>query len=250
MSTDVESTRIMGIRVENVTTDETLQIMARYVAERRFHQVVTLNPEFVMLAQKDPDFRAALDDADLALPDGAGLLWASRILGQPLRERVTGSDTTPLIAQMSAEKGYRLFFLGAAPGVAERAAAVLRARYPGVQIVGVYPGSPDPAEADEIIARITAASPDFLLVAFGAPKQDVWIHRHRNQLAVPVCMGIGGTFDFIAGVTPRAPRWMCDHGLEWLYRLWRQPWRWRRMLALPRFAWRVIRQKLAQRSGS
>lgn len=246
----VESVRILGIRVDNVTTDQTLQLMAQYVAERRFHQVVTLNPEFVMLAQHDAAFRVVLEEANLAPPDGAGLLWAARVLGQSLRERVTGSDTTPLIAQMSAERGYRLFFLGAAPGVADKAAKVLRARYPGAQIVGVHAGSPDPAEADEILARIAAAAPDFLLVAFGAPKQDLWIHRYRDRLSAPVCMGVGGTFDFIAGVTPRAPKWMRDHGLEWLYRLWLQPWRWRRMLALPRFACGVIRQRLAQRSGS
>lgn len=230
-----ETVRILGIRVDNVTTPETLETMARYVDEKYPRQVVTLNPEFVMRAQHDAAFRVVLDEADLALPDGHGLLWASRLQRRPLRERVTGSDTIPLIAAMSAERGYRLFFLGAAPGVAHRAAEVLAERHPGLQIVGTYSGSPDPSEEDDIVARIVAASPDFLFVAYGAPRQDLWIRRNLDRLRVPVAMGVGGTFDFVAGTAPRAPVWMRQRGLEWLHRLIRQPWRWRRMLALPKF---------------
>jgi N-acetylglucosaminyldiphosphoundecaprenol N-acetyl-beta-D-mannosaminyltransferase len=129
--------------------------------------------------------------------------------------------------------------------VAERAAAVLTRRHLGLEIAGTYAGSPDPAEENEIVARVRAAAPDFLFVAYGAPRQDLWIHRNLHRLGVPVCMGVGGTLDFIAGVTPRAPRWMRRHGLEWLYRLYLQPWRWRRMLALPRFVYHVFRQKLS-----
>lgn len=238
------SVRILGVRVDKVTTEQALGAMERFIAEGRPHQIVTLNPEFVMEAQRNPEFRVTLEEADLALPDGVGLLWAARLLGQPLPERVTGSDTVPLIAEMSARRGYRLYLLGAAPGVAEKAAEALRRKYPGVQIVGTYAGSPDPAEEEGIIARIREASPDFLFVAYGAPRQDLWIHRNLSRLGVPVCMGVGGTLDFIAGVAVRAPRWMRKMGLEWLHRLLHQPWRWRRMLALPRFAYLVARQAL------
>ena len=239
-----ESVRVLGVRVDRVTTEQALHMMERFIAERRPHQVVTLNPEFVIKAQHNAEFRVTLEEADLALPDGAGLLWAARLLGRPLLERVTGSDIVPLIAEMSARQGYRLYLLGAAPGVAEKAAETLKRNYPGLQIVGAYAGSPDPAEEDEIIARIVAASPDFLFVAYGAPWQDLWIHRNLRRLGVPVCMGIGGTLDFIAGVAVRAPRWMRKVGLEWLHRLLRQPWRWRRMLALPQFTYLVMRQAL------
>lgn len=240
----LESVCVLGVRVDKVTIEQALRLMERFVAEGHPHQIVTLNPEFVMEAQRNPEFRVTLEEADLALPDGVGLLWAARLLGQPLPERVTGSDSVPLIAELSARQGYRLYLLGAAPGVAERAAEVLRRNYPGVKIVGTYAGSPDPAEEEEIIARVRAASPDFLFVAYGAPRQDVWIHRNLHRLGVPVCMGVGGTLDFIAGVAVRAPRWMRKLGLEWLHRLLRQPWRWRRMLALPKFTYLVVRQAL------
>ena len=241
---DVRSVRILGVRVDRVTTAQTLALIEHFIAEGRPRQVATVNPEFVMRARRDVAFHQVLDESDLALPDGQGLLWAARLLGDPLPERVTGSDTVPLLAALGAQRGWRFFFLGAAPGVAEKAADILRAAHPGLLVVGAYAGSPDPAEEDEIVARVREVGPDLLFVAYGAPRQDVWIWRNKGRLGVPVCMGVGGTFDFIAGVTPRAPAWMRAHGLEWLYRLIRQPWRWRRMLALPEFTWRIILCKL------
>jgi len=230
------------VRVDDVTTDETLMLMEGMVAARHPCQVVTVNPEFIMRARDDRAFREVLESADLALPDGQGVLWAARRLRCPLRERVTGSDTVPRIAALSAARSYRLFLLGARPGVAEAAAVVLAREHPGVQVVGTYAGSPAVEEEAEVTARVIAARPDFLFVAYGAPAQDLWIHRNLTRLGVPVCMGVGGTFDFIAGITPRAPLWMRERGLEWAYRLWQQPWRWRRMLALPVFAWLVLCQ--------
>lgn len=235
---------ILGVRVDHITTDETLAAIQGMVADGRPHQIVTVNPEFVIEAQRNPAFGVVLSEAALALPDGAGLLWAARLMGHPLRERVTGSDTLPLIAEMSAQHGYKLFLLGAAPGIAERAGAILTERYPGLRIAGTFAGSPDPSYDDEIVARIVAVAPDMLFVAYGAPRQDFWIHRNLARLRVPVCMGIGGALDFITGVTQRAPVWMRDAGLEWLHRLYREPWRWRRMLALPHFVIRVIAHRL------
>ena len=240
----MRSVYILGVRVDDVTTTETLALLEEYVQTGEFHQVVTVNPEFVMTAQQNAEFRVTINKSDLALPDGAGLIWAARILGQPLRERVTGSDTVPLIAALAAQKGYRIYLLGAAPGVAERAADVLKRDNPGLVVAGTYAGSPRPEEEDDIIARIKQASPDLLFVAYGAPSQDLWISRNKARLNVPVCMGVGGTLDFIAGVTPRAPVWMRRYGIEWLYRLMRQPWRWRRMRRLPIFACKVMLQRL------
>ncbi len=245
-----QSVQILGVRVDDVTMDEALNHAQQMAAQGGAHQVVTVNPEFVMRAQSDLVFRQVLDEADLAIPDGQGLLWAARVLGTPLRERVAGSDMAPALAELSARKGYRLYLLGAAPGVAEKAADVLQSRYPGVQIVGTYAGSPALDEEDEIVARIVAAQPDFLFVAYGAPAQDLWIHRNQPRLQVPVAMGIGGTLDFVAGVRKRAPAWMRRIGLEWLYRLMQEPSRWRRMLALPRFAVRVAEFKFMGRRNA
>jgi len=235
----MNSVSILGVRVDDVTYAETLDLVAAYVAARAPRQVATVNPEFIVAAQSDAVFRDILNRAALNLPDGVGVLWAARRLGQPLRERVAGVDVTERIAQRASREGWRIFLLGAAEGVAQRVAEAWRARYPGIDLVGAYAGSPRAEEEEAIVGRIRMAQPDVLFVAYGAPAQDKWIARNLQRLGVPVCIGVGGAFDFIAGVTRRAPRLMQRLGLEWLHRLIRQPWRWRRMLALPRFAWQV-----------
>jgi len=170
-----------------------------------------------------------------------GVLWAAQRQGVALAERVTGSDGIYRICAAAAAQGWRVFLLGAAPGVAATAAQRLAAIYPGLVIVGAYAGSPTDEDWPEIAARLAAAQPDVLLVAYGHPRQDLWIDRHRGELPAHVAMGIGGALDFAAGVAQRAPRWMQRLGLEWLHRLIRQPWRWRRMLKLPRFVVAVLR---------
>jgi N-acetylglucosaminyldiphosphoundecaprenol N-acetyl-beta-D-mannosaminyltransferase len=235
--------RILGVRVDALTYADLLAHIAAYIAEGTPHQVCTTNPEFVMEARRNPEFRVVLEHADLCMADGVGLLWAARRLGGELPERVTGSDGVPLISQAAAQHGWRMYLLGAAPGIAEAAGRVLQARYPGLEIAGAYPGSPADADAADIIGRVRAARPDILLVAYGAPRQDLWIARHRDSLGVPVMMGVGGTFDHITGVRKRAPRWVQRLNLEWLFRLLTQPWRWRRQLDLPRFVWAVMRER-------
>jgi N-acetylglucosaminyldiphosphoundecaprenol N-acetyl-beta-D-mannosaminyltransferase len=235
---------ILGVPIDPATFDSMLASIAGWIARGdRVYQICTVSPEFVMIAQDDPGFMRVLRSADLCVADGVGLLLAARYLGHPLPERVTGSDGVPIIAGRAAREGWRLFLLGAAPGVAEQAAARLVEQNPGLQIAGTYAGSPAPEEEDDIIARINASGADILLVAYGAPRQDEWIARNRARLNVRVAMGVGGTFDFMAGIVPRAPRWMRRAALEWLYRLIKQPWRWRRMLRLPRFVWAVIRHR-------
>ncbi len=241
--------RILGVRTDNVDLPKAVERILMLAASGSPHQVVTVNPEFVMLAQDDAAFRAALEQADLALPDGVGLVLAARVLGTPLYGRATGVETTLTLADAAARRGLSFYLLGAAPGVAEAAAARLVMRAPGLRIAGTYAGSPALEEEDAIVERIRRAAPDFLLVAFGAPQQDLWIARNLRRLGVPVAMGIGGTLDYISGRVPWAPALWRRCGLEWLHRLIHQPWRWRRMLALPRFALYVLGSRLQGRQS-
>jgi len=238
-----EAVHILGVRVDAVTFDGMLDRIGAWIQEGGPHQICTVNPEFVMEARHNAAFAAVLEAADLCIPDGVGLLWAARLLGRRLPERVTGSDGVPLIARRAAEQGWRLFLLGAAPGVADRAGARLVELYPGLQIVGAYAGSPSDADAPEILARIAAAHPDILFVAYGAPRQDLWISKHSAALGIPVMMGVGGSLDFLVGAQKRAPKWLQRLNLEWLYRLIVQPWRWRRQMALPRIVLAVLKEK-------
>jgi N-acetylglucosaminyldiphosphoundecaprenol N-acetyl-beta-D-mannosaminyltransferase len=237
-----ERIRVLDIPVDAITYPELLATIGHWIESRQPHQICTTNPEFIMTARRDPNFYNILQRAHICIPDGVGLLWAARRAGTPLPQRVTGSDGVPIIAERAAQSGWTLFLLGAAPGVADRAAAVLTERYPGLQIVGTYGGSPSPEEEDAIVDRVNASGADIVFVAYGAPNQDKWIARNLPRLDVAVAMGVGGTFDFIAGVIPRAPLWMQQAGIEWLYRLYLQPWRIRRMSRLPRFVLMVLRR--------
>jgi N-acetylglucosaminyldiphosphoundecaprenol N-acetyl-beta-D-mannosaminyltransferase len=236
---------ILKVHVHAVTNAQTLALIEEFIAAGRPRQLMTVNPEFVIAAQQDEEFRQIINRAALALPDGVGLLWAARFLRTtPLPERVAGSDLVVRLAELSHQKGYRLYFLGAQEGVAAQAVSKLKARYPNLQVAGHYAGSPAEVENEAIVQRILLARPDILLVAYGAPKQDKWIARNLERLQIPVAIGVGGSFDFIAGTAARAPRWMQRLGLEWLHRLLTQPWRWRRIWnAVPRFSWLVLWSK-------
>ena len=238
---------ILDVRVHDVIMGEAMHLMEAMVRSSGSHHVVTVNPEFIMTARANEAFREVLNRADLAIPDGMGVVLASGLLGKRIRQRVTGVDAVEQFARIASKRGYRCFFLGAAPGVARRAADLLQQRYPGFLVAGTYAGSPRPEEEEEICSIIENAAPDALFVAYGSPHQDLWIDRTRERLRIPVSMGVGGALDFIAGIVPRAPRWMHRLGLEWLFRLIDQPARWRRMLALPLFAAMVLAQFL--RSG-
>jgi N-acetylglucosaminyldiphosphoundecaprenol N-acetyl-beta-D-mannosaminyltransferase len=232
---------ILGVPVHIVTRAETLEWVREAMAEPWLHQVATVNPEFVMAAQDDGAFRAVLRQADLCLADGIGVVYAARRQGRALPERIPGSELVYDLAALAAAEGWPIFLLGAAPGVAEEAAAVFVSRSPDLCIAGTYAGSPDPAENEAIVERINASGARLLYVAYGAPRQDKWIERNRATLTtVRVAIGVGGSLDFVTGRSVRAPKWVQDIGMEWLYRLTKEPWRWRRMLALPRFAARVM----------
>jgi N-acetylglucosaminyldiphosphoundecaprenol N-acetyl-beta-D-mannosaminyltransferase len=236
----LDSVSILGVRVDDVTQQEALDFMMGWVQAGTLHQVATVNVEFIMEARRNPPFRRVLAETSLCVPDGVGVLWAARRSGRALRERVPGVDLVDRISQQAAAAGWRLFFLGAEPGVAEKASRILEERYPDLQVAGCFAGSPHPSEDDELVERVRAAHPDVLLVAYGAPKQDLWIARNQRRIGVPVALGVGGSFDFIAGKTRRAPAWVQRLGLEWFYRLLQEPWRLRRQLVIPRFMWLVL----------
>lgn len=239
---------ILNVPIHPITMPQTVSLVQQWMQEPHLHQITTINPEFVMAAQQDEPFCQVLQTAQLCLPDGIGLVWASHWYAQKLPERVPGSELVYLLAEKAAQQGWRLFLLGAAEGVAAEAGRILQQRYPGLIIAGSYSGSPSPDENDQIIQQINDSRANLLYVAYGAPKQDLWIARNRQNLAhVRVAMGVGGALDFITGKTTRAPQWMQQLGLEWLHRLYKQPWRWRRMLALPQFAWQAWRASHHQR---
>jgi len=241
--------RVLGIRVDAATAEDVFALAHHAITARTPKQVVTINTEMLMAARSDAELRAVIEGAALVVPDASGILAASRLLCQRLPERVSGSDLMPALCRLSGQRGWRPFFLGAAAGVAERVAARLMAECPGLVAAGAFAGSPAPADEAEVLSAVRAAAPDLLFVAYGVPAEEKWLARHLEALAVPLAMGVGGAFNFTAGVLPRAPYWMRRLGLEWLHRLYLQPWRWRRQLALPRFALLVLAEAAAQRLG-
>lgn len=223
---------LLDTLIDKVDVERAITQIDAFVAAGTPHQVVTANVDFLRLARQDESFRDLVNAADLVVPDGMPLLWGSRLLGDPLPERVTGVDLIVECARLSAAKGHRIFLLGATTGVAEAAATELRRRYPGAHIVATYAPPVGPftrVENDKIVTLVREMQPDILFVAFGAPKQDRWIRQHMQRLGVPVCVGVGGSFDFLAGRVRRAPLWMQNRGLEWLYRVIQEPTRlWKR----------------------
>jgi len=202
-----------------------------------------LNAEIVYQAQEDPELLNIINEADLVTPDGIGIVWAGQKLGYPLRERVTGIDLLYNLCAEAAQEGWKIYFLGAAPGVAEAAARQLCFTYPGLKICGWHDGYFSDEEVNGIINNIRELQPDLLFVALGAPKQEFWIKQYKQEINVPVLIGVGGSFDVVAGIKERAPKWMIKANLEWLYRLLKEPSRFKRQLALPKFVMLVLKKK-------
>ncbi len=231
-----KSISVSGTPIDVFGLQEALLQVDRFVTEGGFHQVATANTDFIVNALYDAELSEILTRADLVTPDGMPVVWASRLLGSRLPERVTGADFVPEIAKLAAAKGYQLFLLGGRDGVAEKAAARLKRDNPELLIAGwaspenIDACAEDQSATQQLLQHVTDSQTDILLVAFGNPKQEKWIYRNRQQLAnVSVCMGVGATFDFLAGEARRAPTWMQKRGLEWLFRLSINPSRlWRR----------------------
>ncbi|MGE5587900.1 MAG: WecB/TagA/CpsF family glycosyltransferase [Clostridia bacterium] len=238
---------ILGLRVHKVDMAEAVRRVRQMLAANdRTHQVVTLNSEMAMLAQKDRDLASIINEADLVVPDGAGVVWASRVLGAPLPERVAGFDLLLEVAGCAGAEGWPVFLLGAAPGVADEAAAGLAARVPRLRVAGTHHGFFGERDERDIVDKIAASGARLVFVAMGAPRQDRWIARNKAHLPPSVCIGVGGSLDVLAGRVSRAPKWIGEMGFEWLYRLVREPRRFSRMLALPRFMARVVAERLSR----
>ena len=236
----MDKVNILGVNIDKVTNTEAVDSIMRMLDENGSHSVFTPNSEIILMAYNDPDFCRLLNSADLLTADGIGVVYASRILRDPLAERVAGYDVACGVIERIASSGHRLYLFGGKPGVAEKAEENLLEKYPSLKIVGRHNGYFNPEENDGIISDINVSGADLLFVCLGAPAQEKWISKNRDKLSCRVMMGIGGSLDVFAGIVERAPDAWCRLGLEWLYRLKKEPWRFRRMLALPKFALTVI----------
>lgn len=229
---------ILDVGFDNVTMDEAVSAARGFLAEGGAHYVVTPNPEIVYMCRTDEALARAVNRADLVLPDGIGIVYASRIAGRPLKSKTAGIDFAARLASVLAEEGRSLFLLGAKPGVAERAAEALRQAYPGLVVAGTADGYFK--EDGPVIDRINESGAEAVYVCLGAPRQELWMHRNRESLKASLLAGLGGSLDVFAGDASRAPEFMIRLGLEWFYRLIRQPRRIVRMIKLPLFLLAVI----------
>lgn len=219
--------KFMNTEIDNLTMDQALDAIDSLISQNRNAYVVTPNVDHIMQLERGGKIVDVYKHADLILCDGKPLIWLSKMYGTPIKEKISGSDLFPRLCERAAQRGYRMFFLGAAEGVAKKAADNLTIRYPGLKVVGTY--SPpygfekDPQEMNKIIKMIHEAHPHILIVGLGAPKQEIFIYENREKLGVPISLGLGASLDFEAGEINRAPKWMSDHGLEWLYRITQDP---------------------------
>lgn len=224
-------TEILGVRFDDLTQQEAAQQGRQLLEEDKFHYVVTPNPEFLLAAEKDPEFRRVLNAADLVLPDGIGVVYSAKILGTPLKERVPGIEFAEAMLSALNDMGGRLYLLGAKPGVAEEAGRRICARYPALVLCGTHDGYFKDEQA--ILPEIAAAKPDLLFVCLGAPKQEKWMARWGQHTGAKLAIGLGGCLDVFAGNVERAPEQWQKLGLEWAYRLKKEPKRIGRMAKLP-----------------
>ena len=219
--------RFMNTYVDNVTEAEAIMHIEKCIKTRKIGHIITPNVDQVVRMEKDPYFKEICNNAELLLVDGHPLMWIAKWYGMPIKEKICGSDLVPHLCELASKKGYRVFLLGAAEGVASKAARNLEAKYQGIQVVGTY--SPpygfekDTKEIEKINTILRESNADMLFVGMGVPKQDRFIYENMNKYQIPMSFSIGATIDFIAGEQKRAPRWMSDHGLEWVYRLFSDP---------------------------
>ena len=219
--------KFMNTEVDNLTMDEALDRIDELIQEDRSAYVVTPNVDHLVQLERGGELTEVYKHADLILTDGKPLIWISKWYGTPIKEKISGSDLFPRLCALAADKGYKMYFLGAAEGVAARAAENLEKRFPGLQVVGAY--SPpfgfekDEVEMEKIKRQIKEVAPQILIVGLGCPKQELFILHHKDELRIPLSLGLGASLDFEAGNIKRAPKWMADHGLEWLFRITQDP---------------------------
>jgi len=234
---------IFGIKIDNLTKVEAIEYAKDFLSEDSFHYIVTLNPEGVVIAQKYKDFKDVVNQADLVVPDGSWLIKVSNFVDKKLKERIAGIDLLEDLLEFCTKKNISAYLLGAKEEVISRAKNALETIFPGINIVGFHNGYFDDEEEEKIVEEIKRLKPWFLVVGLGMPKQEIWISSHRN-LPVRLAIGVGGSFDVLSGIIPRAPRWMQSIGMEWFYRVVRDPKRAKRLLFIPKFFLLVLKTKL------
>ncbi len=235
---------LLGVSFDDLTPAEAIAAGASLAQGPGTAYAVTPNPEFILEARKNEQFRADLAGASLTLADGIGVIYAAKILGTPLKSRVTGIAFAEGLMEHLSHTGGRLYLLGAKPGVAEQAASNLTARYPGLQISGCHDGYFQESESESIAAAIQKSGANVVFVCLGAPKQERWMAAHGAATGAHLLVGLGGSLDVFAGTAARAPKLWQKLGLEWLYRLFKQPSRWRRMIRLPLVLWYALQARL------
>jgi len=255
-----DTAKIVGITLNSTSKAQVLRKITSRLDRQEKTFIVTPNPEFLVFANRNPWFKKILNKADFTIPDGIGLVWAGKILGKPIKERISGTDLMEELCRVAAEQDWCVYLLGGAPGVAKKALVSLRSCYPGLkgwaesgprlelksEILDHQEESVTLQPQDrirQIVTEINQKSPTLLFVAFGMGKQEKFIGDNWQDLKVKIAMGVGGAFDYFSGEIPRPPAWSQNLGLEWFYRLIRQPWRWRRQLALIEFVWLVLKEK-------
>lgn len=219
--------KFMNSYIDNVTLDEAIKHIEDCIEQRKIGQVITPNVDQIVRMEWDEYFKTICDNCELLLVDGHPLMWIAKAYGKPFKQKIPGSDLVPILCEEAAKKGYKVFFLGAAEGVAAKAAEILKKRYPGLLVAGTY--SPpigfekDKDELEKINNMLFESEADMLFVGMGVPKQDIFIYENMNKYKIPMSFSIGGTIDFIAGTQKRAPKWVSRIGFEWFYRLLKDP---------------------------
>jgi N-acetylglucosaminyldiphosphoundecaprenol N-acetyl-beta-D-mannosaminyltransferase len=241
-----QQTTVLGVKIDKVGFQQALEISKNLIESPGKHYIVTPNPEIITAASKDAEFRRILNKADLSIPDGMGLVWIAKVLGDNIPKRVTGVDLLEAIAGLAEEHGFTLFLLGGDPNIAEKAAKALINCYPKLKIAGTFAGRAGVEGDQEILKIIGNKQIDILAVAYGPGKQEKWIARNLPRLNVKLAIAVGGALDFISGEKARAPKIVQKIGLEWVFRLMREPWRIKRQLALPVFAFRFFIERLTK----
>lgn len=223
--------KIMNTYVNAVSMDETIRRVEKIIEKGKPTQHVVINASKVNLMEDDPELSRIVNSCPLINADGASIVWAAKKLGVPLKERVTGCDLFQELVRVASEKGYKIYLFGAKEEVVTKVKAIYEEQYPGIQIVGYRNGYFTEADEPEIVKNMAESGADMMFVAFSSPKKEYWVNKYIDQLNIPFVMGVGGSFDIVAGVTERAPQWFQDHGLEWFYRFIQEPRRmWKRYI--------------------
>ena len=247
--TGEEQVDMLGVPIARINMDAAVARVEEFIADRSPHMIVTSDGASIVRAHDDAEYQDIVQHADIVTADGRGVVWMARVLGLAVTDRVSGVDMMDRLCQIAAEKGYSVYLIGGQPGVAEEAAREMQRRYPALTVAGVQHGYFSPEEEPAVVCAIAAAKPNILFVAFGAPRQEKWIRRHQEAIGASVAIGVGGSFDVFAGRVARAPLWMQQAGLEWLYRALREPKRLPRLWALPRLVMMTLRAALGRRRG-